>query len=116
MKTKIKVCNGYTQIVLPSGQTVCGLHAAQPGQEETAARIGCSVELMNKTHDVIHVLLAEMIGLEFSPLLQRVADGLPADELRDLEEDAVIAIQRFAQGVGKLEDIANKYSEGEDET
>lgn len=109
MKTKIKIHNGYTEITLPSGQVVFGWHSEQAGQAETAARIGCSIELMNQTHDVVHVLLSEMIGLECSPLLQRVADGLPANELRDLEEDAVIAVQRFAHAVGKLEGLASKY-------
>lgn len=101
-KNTVVVHDGYTVVTLPDGNEVHSLHKEQPGQDKTAAHIGCSVETMNQTHDLFHVILADAIGLDHSPTLMDVAIGTPENEIHWIEEEAVIAMQRFAQAVGKL--------------
>lgn len=105
-KTRVVIHKRYTVVTLPNGQIVTALHKEQLGQKETAAHIGCSVEEMNRTHDLLHVMLAHMIGLDYSPTLADVAVNLPKNDIHGIEEAAVLAVQRFAQSVGKLKDLA----------
>lgn len=67
----------------------------QHGQYELASSMGCSVQEMNATHDPFHSLVCEAIGLRCSPSLWCVANGLPSTELSGLEEDAILAVQKF---------------------
>lgn len=92
----VELHDGWTVTKLPNGREVHALHAEQPGQAATAARLGCSVEDMNRTHDLIHSLLAHALGLECSPALGAVAASLPSTALHAAEEEAVLAVQRFA--------------------
>lgn len=55
---------------------------------------------MCQDHEVTHTALSVMLGLNESITLRRVADGMPSDNLTDLEEAAVLAIQRFANAAG----------------
>jgi hypothetical protein len=93
---QVDIRDGFTVTSFDDGGKVWALHAEQPGQRQTAQHIGCSVEEMNQTHDLVHSMLAQMLGLDYSPALYAVAHGQKSIELHDAEEDAVKAIQRFA--------------------
>ncbi len=61
-------------------------------------------------HDVVHTLLACGIGLDRSPVLERVVDIIPlAQDLVDLEEAAAFAIQALCIAT-RGDDPANAVS------
>ena len=66
-------------------------------QQQMAEWLGCSVEQMNARHDKLHCWLAEWAGQPSYSMM--VADGKAlTDEQRHLaavEEDAVLAVQRY---------------------
>lgn len=79
-----------------AGYKVVALHAEQPGQAETAQRIGApSVREMNRTHDLVHSLVARALGLDYSPTLLAVAKG-EVYPYWEAEEAAVLAVQAWA--------------------
>jgi len=106
--------DGYTITRFADGLEVLALHAEQPGQAETAKGLGyVDAEAMNTEHDLGHSLLAYWLGLECSPTLRDVAEGKPATELHCIEEEAVMAIQRFANAMGvSLVEVARNISRG----
>lgn len=55
---------------------------------------------MNREHDLTHSLLARALGLPHSPTLHDVAHGRAASDLHAIEEEAVLALQRFARAAG----------------
>jgi hypothetical protein len=95
---------GWTELRLPA---VCENILCVPdgpgdsSQERTAAKIGVSVREMNAGHDLTHCLLAEWIGLPYSPTLASVAGGpLIESDLNAAEEAAVLALQRYLNVLG----------------
>lgn len=50
---------------------------------------------MCQEHDIIHTMLADMLGLDVSPALLGAVCDEPINDLTGAEEDAVLAIQRF---------------------
>lgn len=95
----VSVSRGWTETTFSDGSSLSARHDEQPGQRQTAAELGCSVERMNREHDLTHSLLAAWLGLGQSPTLYGVAVG-EKYPLHDLEEAAVLAIQRFAIAAG----------------
>lgn len=99
--TRVTVGPCWTVTTLPTGETV---HAHPDGSEEqaeTARRLGypdvCS---LTREHDLTHSWLADVLGLPASFSLSQAA-GLPTDpELAGIEEDAVLALQRFIRRSG----------------
>lgn len=85
----------YAVTVLPDGIELVADLSEQPGQQATADMLGCSVREMNETHDLFHTLVAEAIGLRCSPTLWAVAHGEATEEFHGLEEDAILAVQKF---------------------
>lgn len=97
----VEVRDGYTLTRFPCGAELVASHAVQDGQAETAARCGYeSAEALNREHDLTHSLLAHWLGLPWSPTLHDVAIGVRVNELHFVEEDAVLAVQRFARAMG----------------
>lgn len=67
----------------------------QPGQRATADMLDCSIQEMNETHDLFHTIVAEAIGLRCSPALWAAAHGEKNEELHGIEEEAILAVQKF---------------------
>lgn len=110
--TTVDIGINWTFTRLPDGSMVHADHAPQPGQEETARELGMSVDELNRTHDLTHVIIAHVLGLEVSPALHAVAHGLPSTPLHALEEQATLAIQRFAAAARvDLVEVARRISE-----
>jgi hypothetical protein len=110
----VSIQGGYTVTTFADGLEVHAQHAEQPGQAETATSLGfSSVEGMNREHDSVHSLLCYWLGLPCSPTLRDVATDTPASEIHYHEEQAVMAVQRFANSVGvSLVEVARKISRG----
>ena len=100
----------YTVTRYDDGGQVVADHAPQPGQDETAAAHGLTVEGMNRDHDLAHTLLAVMLGLPASPTLAGVASGEHWPHWW-AEERAVLALQGYAAAAGvDLRDVAARLS------
>ncbi len=98
-----------TMTMFPDGLTVHADHAEQPGQAETAARMGLTVSEMNRTHDLIHAMLAEFLGLPHSPTIRGLATGRHWPHHK-AEEAAVLAVQAYAKAAGvDLAKVAKKW-------
>ena len=92
--------DAYTVTTFPDGLQLVAMHSEQPGQAETAARLGYpNADAMNREHDAFHSLLAHWLGLPCSPTLHAAASGRRYPHWRE-EEDAVLAVQRFALAAG----------------
>lgn len=89
----------YTVTRFWGGAILVSEHSEQPGQKVTAEKLGMSVEKMNQTHDLTHSLLANWLGLPNSPTLKAVAKGNIFLH-NAAEEEAVLAIQKFANLMG----------------
>lgn len=101
----------HTLTVFDGGGEVRGDHAPQPGQDETAAQYGVSVEAMNRTHDLAHSILAAALGLPASPTLSAMAGGGKHWPHWWREEQAVLALQGYAAAAGvDLEKVAARMS------
>ncbi|WP_046869282.1 hypothetical protein [Microvirga massiliensis] len=108
----VEVQDDYTVTTFPDGRQLHARHSGHADQAETAARLGySSVEAMNREHDLTHALLAYWLGLPWSPTLRDVVTNTPATEIHYLEEEAVLAIQRFAVAMGvDLLEVARRIS------
>ena len=92
------------------GGEVVAAVAPQPGQAEIAARLGITVEAMNRGHDLAHSVVAVMLGLDASPTLHAVAHGRRCP-FWWREEGAVLELQALAATLGiSIADIARRYA------
>lgn len=91
----IELHRGYTVTKFRDGLEVCALHTEQEGQAETAKFLRMSIQEMNESHDIVHSCLANWLGLDYSPALRCAAQGRSGGELEDIEEAAVLALQRY---------------------
>jgi hypothetical protein len=97
----VEIHDGWTVTRFSDGQEVHALHREQPGQADLAARLGYgTAAAMNREHDLAHSILAHALGLPHSHTLHDVAHGRPASDLHAIEEEAVLALQRFARAAG----------------
>lgn len=97
----IRIFDDHTEVTLPSGKVVTGYPHGNDHQAETARRLGYGDDALAMVldHDLLHARLCEWLGLPASYVLRLAAGELP-DELKhlaDAEEEAVIAVQRFAR-------------------
>jgi hypothetical protein len=94
--------DGHLRTVLPDGSIVLAVAHDTAEYAATAARLGygADVEKLNRDHDIVHSLLAHWLGLPASPALSGAAREAEGTELTGAEEDAVMAIQRFANLAG----------------
>jgi hypothetical protein len=99
--TAIAVDHRGTRITLPCGTVVPGGPHDTEEYRATAQRLGYGgdTSAMCRDHDPLHALLADWLGLSSYALRQ--AAGLATDDrLAALEEDAVIAVQRYMRHAG----------------
>jgi hypothetical protein len=97
----VEIHDGWTVTRFSDGQEVHALHGEQPGQADLAVRLGYrAAAAMNREHDLGHSILAHALRLPHSPTLHDVAHGRPATDLHAIEEEAVLALQRFARAAG----------------
>lgn len=97
----VRVGPGRTEVVLNSGRVVVGVPQRDEEQAQTAAELGYDDPVrMVEDHDPLHAMLSSWIGLESFAL--RVAAGeLAEDDIRaSIEEDAVLALQKFMRVCG----------------
>lgn len=98
----ICVQDGSTCTTFADGSFVDACHddIAGLGQDATARALGYpTVVQMNRDHDVCHSVLAALLGLPWSPVLHALAHGTVSSKT-DVEEEAVLAFQRFAVAYG----------------
>jgi hypothetical protein len=109
----VAIHDGWTLTRFADGAELHALHAVQPGQSKTAKALGYpSAAALNREHDLAHSMLARLLGLPHSPTLRDAAAGKPATDLHAAEEEAVLAIQRFARALGiDLVDAALRLSQ-----
>jgi hypothetical protein len=73
-------------------------------QEETAAWMGVDVATMNLAHDCLHHALCDAFKVRSQAMRQAAGEPLfPAEQhLADLEENAVLHVQRWLHAAGVL--------------
>ncbi len=91
-----------TRTVLVNGDEVVAAPQDNDEYRATAVRLGYGADTsrMMRDHEATHTALAVLLRLPESPTLRRVALGLESTPLTDLEEEAVCAIQTFANAAG----------------
>ena len=94
--TTIEVRNGWLEVTLPDGSRCQAVPHTGADDVARAKALGYdNVWDMTKDHDRYHALLAEVIGLEESPVLRAAVNKTPTNELIGAEEAAVLALQRY---------------------
>lgn len=98
--TVIKHYDGWTQVILPTGDVVNGVPTYD--QKAAAEEMGfADIDAMCQAHDPMHVVLCELLGIGCSYALRLAAreQGMSEQEhiLAGLEEDAVLAVLKFQQ-------------------
>lgn len=97
----VRVFSDHTEVTLPSGAVVTGYPQGNDHQAEVARRLGYGDDVLAMVldHDPLHARLCEWLGLPASFTLRSAAGELPDDlaSLAEAEEEAVIAVQRFAR-------------------
>lgn len=100
--TVFEVWPDSVRTILPDGYTVPAAPEDTPEYRATAERLGYGTDTlaMSRDHEALHNWLCHALGLQYSPTMARVAHGLGGSDLTALEEDIVLAIQRFARAAG----------------
>ncbi len=97
--TRAVVGPNWCATILPTGQVVRARPNAESPRMAHELGYGDDVDALTREHDVIHSELAAMVGLPHSLGLAQVA-GLPVNAmLANLEEAAVLAVQRFTKAL-----------------
>jgi hypothetical protein len=84
------------------GKRVLACPEDTPDYRATALRLGYGSDTlaMCRDHEMLHNWLCDALGLRESLVMRALANGESADgELLGLEEEAVMAVQRFARAV-----------------
>ena len=102
--------DGWTQFQLNSGAHLSVPWIEKPGDAEQAAKVGyASAVDLNRHHDPIHVLVADMLTLPDSGPLTCGAGG-PKDPHWHLEESIVFAVQAYLAAKGwDVERLLERY-------
>lgn len=100
--TVVAIEPGLVTTTLPGGGVVLSEPHDTLEYVQSALALGYeTADAMNAAHDLMHVAISEMLGLPCSPTLERVAAGLiDATPVTDAEEQAVMALARFANVMG----------------
>lgn len=106
----VEVGDGYTVTRFPDGAEIHAAHAEQLGQQATAEAHGLDVQTMNEGHDLMHSVLAAMVGHRWSPALHAAATGQDIDPtLAGREEQAVLSLQGWLHAAGvSVEQMARR--------
>ena len=109
----VHVTADQVETVLPGGQRVLGQPHDTASYARTAREHGYEgdVARLNRCHEVTHSLLAHVLGLSCSPVFRRVAGGdHEADDLTRAEEQAVLALETYANAIGvDLVEVARRW-------
>lgn len=103
----------FTRTILPDGTEVPAAPQDDDSYRERAAVLGYGADTasMSREHELAHVLLSYILGLPESPALRAAANDAGPSDLTGMEEDAVMAIQRFARAAGvDLVEVALRIS------
>lgn len=100
--TTCRVGPTWVVTTLPDGSEVHAHPQDSMGQRQTAKALGYGLDLaaMTRDHDTLHAAIAAWVGLPESAALRQAAGGSPDPELAAMEEDAVLAVQRYCRAVG----------------
>src|SRR4051794_15326091 len=104
--------DGMTVTLYPDGAVVDACAEDDDLYRQTAIDhgYGADTALMSREHELAHHLLAHLLGLPHSPTLRAVATG-SSDPSGPAEEQAAMALQRFARQVGvSLEEVARRHA------
>jgi hypothetical protein len=108
MATPVRILADHTEITLPSGKVVTGYPQGSEHQAEVAQRLGYGNDALAMVldHDPLHARLCDWLGIEASYSLRLAALELSPHEahLAALEEEAVIAVQRFMRMASRSND------------
>lgn len=111
-QTAVAVMPGHVTTMLHDGALVHAVPHDTDDYGATAKRLGYGEDRdrMNRDHELLHSLIAAMLGQPESPVMRAVAEDRgehDADGLLGIEEDAVLAVQRLAMAWGvNLLDLA----------
>lgn len=100
--TQFTFGDGWAKTTFPDGSSVPAFPEPTASYVATAERLGYGTDIarMCVEHELVHNWLCHVLGLPHSPALFGVAHGGDADWRHALEEDAVMAVQRFAMAHG----------------
>lgn len=97
----------WVETDIPGLQTLHACPMVEQGATAERLGYGGDIDAMTRDHDFLHCLLADSLGLDASFSLTLAAGGAADPALAEAEEDAVLALQRFAKLAGvKVEDLA----------
>ena len=101
-RTVVEIWEDCVATHLPGGAVLVSAAETNAAYRETAERLGygSDTERMCRDHDPAHVALCHLLGLPESPTLRRVALAEGPTELTGKEEEAVLALQAFANAAG----------------
>lgn len=95
--TELRIYETWVETDLPDGRTIYAV--PREDQIEIASELGYEGDVVALTldHDPLHSLLCDWLGLPYSYALAE-----PGTELAGLEEEAVLAVQKFARKAGVI--------------
>jgi hypothetical protein len=99
--TRIEISDDHTRITLPDGSVINGSPEDTDHYRDNALRAGYGADVMQFCidHELSHVALAQWLH-SISPTLEFVGNGGDYDfALRELEEDVVLALQRYTRAM-----------------
>jgi hypothetical protein len=103
----------FTRTILPDGVEVPAAPQDNADYRSRAHALGYGQDsaAMSREHELGHVLLSYILGLPESPALRSAANNAGPSDLTGMEEDAVMALQRFARAAGvDLVEVALRIS------
>lgn len=117
-RTTISVGDGWCQTTLHDGSTVDAVPHDTDEYRDKAAHLGYGSDTgrMCVEHEVLHSAMCDMLGLSESPVMRAVAIVGHDSALLGYEEDAVLAIQRFAAtaGIDLVSVLARRFGHGKE--
>lgn len=101
-KTLVLVGERGCMTVLPDGKRVPACPHDTDEYRATAERLGYGADTtrMCIEHELAHNWLDHALGMPVSPVMHAVAHGEPDCALHGLAEDAVMALQAYANALG----------------
>lgn len=93
--TRIVIGPSWTVVTLPDGREVHAHPNPDSPRMALALGFGGDVAALTRDHDPTHARLTDWLGLPYSLSLMAAAGGRAIDELTGLEEEAVLAVQRY---------------------
>lgn len=114
--TTVSLSNGGATVVFPNGDVIDAVPHDTDSYRDTAERHGYGTDTLRlcQEHELVHLALCDWLGLGESPTFVRILAGETAPcKLNGLEEDAVLAVQRFARaaGIDLIKLMRSKYDE-----